>query len=128
MSIIYTTAPVAYDAHGTETIMDPAGYWRRSNGVMEPVRKVSAISRHAQWQIGRYASGLYFTRDLLEWEREIHYGNAIEVQYGSGLHPAAGIIIALSTHDALYHSGKAKTCMYSQCMSSILNACCEFYR
>lgn len=51
----YTTAPEVYDGFGTETV-ERMGVTNR-NG--DEWRRVEILDEHADWQIGRYNSGLH---------------------------------------------------------------------
>jgi hypothetical protein len=67
--ITYTTAPEAYDSFGTKTLAI-IGTDSRGNSV----RKVASQARHAEWQRGRYGSGLYMVADEAELQKLVRYG------------------------------------------------------
>lgn len=57
MEIRYTTAPVDYDAFGTQTLENNCG--ADSSRPDRPFRKVSIRAEHLKWHEARYGSGMH---------------------------------------------------------------------
>ena len=71
-ALLYTTAPVEYDAGTTETLR-VAGRDAR----LGDVREVRLLAEDLDWQAGRYASGLYLALDEAGWAKHVALGLAV---------------------------------------------------
>ena len=72
---IYTTAPAAYDGFSTREESADCG---RDGGKV--VRRVSLETADYQWQLGRYASGLYMALRPDAWRQLVSAGLATSTE------------------------------------------------
>ena len=72
MSEIVTSAPEAYDGFGTETV-EWLPYVSRP-GQSNRYRVVRVLPEHRDWQVGRYASGLYPRIDRAAFDEWVALG------------------------------------------------------
>jgi hypothetical protein len=68
--VTYTTAPVAYDGFGTETLA-VVGTLKGKE-----VRKVDTPEQHVEWQRQRYGSGLHYALSQAQFDDLIQYAFA----------------------------------------------------
>lgn len=59
----YTDAPECYDGFGTQTVRETKFSTKRG-----PVRVVSLVPQHQNWQEMRYSSGLHLCMDQEKWD------------------------------------------------------------
>ncbi len=57
LRVVYTTAPAAYDGHGTVELTQVAGTDQQGR----VIRKVGIRPEHGEWQTQRYGSGMHLT-------------------------------------------------------------------
>lgn len=69
--VLFTTAPIDYDYGCNKELMSEAGDYDGKT-----VRLIECHSQyHRDYQMGRYQSGMYFTRTFLEIKEELNYSH-----------------------------------------------------
>ncbi len=71
-NVLYTSAPLAYDGFGTETLAVVGG----CNRSREPVRRIRVEPEHREWQLARYDSGMHrYTNERVSIDDWVRFGD-----------------------------------------------------